>query len=211
MSSPKLILVDPIADLCRAWEKQFEDLPDVSIVAGRFEELPGFDCIVSPANSFGLMDGGADAAISRFYGYDLQETVQCRILDEYLGEQPVGTSMIVETGLEAHPYLAHTPTMRVPMKIARTDNVYRAMCAMLIAVRRHNRTADRRIGVVACPGLGTRTGQVPLGEAAYQMAIAYRHFLYPPKRLDWEFAEQRQKKVHFGGDVGFDIPRSAEG
>jgi len=50
--------------------------------------------------------------------------VQERILQDYLGEQPVGTSIIVETGHHKHPFIAHTPTMRVPMPIATTDNVY---------------------------------------------------------------------------------------
>src|SRR5687768_12354429 len=138
MDSPRLILVDPLRDLCRAWEKHFAGLPGVSIVGGLFEELPEFDCMVSAANSFGLMDGGVDAAITRFFGPELQIAVQRRILHEYRGEQPVGTSMIVDTGHDRHPHLAHTPTMRVPMSIARTDNVYRAMWAMLIAVSRHN-------------------------------------------------------------------------
>lgn len=194
-------------DLCRAWEQHFEGLPHVSVVVGRFEELPAFDCIVSAANSFGLMDGGVDAAITMFFGPALQGAVQRRILEEYVGEQPVGTSMIVETGHPAHPFVAHTPTMRVPMTIARTDNVYRAMWALLIALRRHNQTSDQPIGVVACPGLGTRTGRVPFPEAARQMALAYRNFLDPPTVLDWRFAERRQADVHFGGDVGFEIHR----
>jgi len=210
MKPPKLILVDPIPGLCEAWEKHFAGLPHASIALGRFESLPAFDCIVSAANSFGLMDGGVDAAITRFFGDDLQRTVQRRIQDEYLGEQPVGTSMIVETGHPAHPFLAHTPTMRVPMTISRTDNVYLAMWAMLIAVRRHNQSSDRRIDVVACPGLGTRAGQVPFQEAARQMALAYRNFLDPPGALDWDLAGRRQTDIHFGGDLGFDLPRKIE-
>jgi O-acetyl-ADP-ribose deacetylase (regulator of RNase III) len=67
----------------------------VEIVNGVFESLLEFDCLVSPANSFGLMDGGTDAAIVRFFGEELMERVQKRILAEYLGEQPVGTSMLV--------------------------------------------------------------------------------------------------------------------
>ena len=44
------------------------------------------------------MDGGVDLAITNFFGVDLMKRVQERILRDYLGEQPVGTSMIVETG-----------------------------------------------------------------------------------------------------------------
>ena len=67
--------------------------------------------MVSAANSFGLMDGGVDLAITRFFGEPLMQRIQTRILEEYLGEQPVGTSLIVETGHPAHPFVAHTPTL----------------------------------------------------------------------------------------------------
>jgi O-acetyl-ADP-ribose deacetylase (regulator of RNase III) len=210
MSLPHLILVDPMVDLCEAWQGHFQGLPGVSIEIGRFEDLPRFDCMVSAANSFGLMDGGVDAAITDFFGPSLPVAVQRRILDEYLGEQPVGTSMIVETGHPSHPFVAHTPTMRVPMAIARTDNVYRAMWAMLIAVRRHNLSHERKIEVVACPGLGTKTGRVPPKVAARQMAIAYRNWLAPPSQIDWAYADRRQAEVRYGGDLGFQLARDSD-
>jgi O-acetyl-ADP-ribose deacetylase (regulator of RNase III) len=151
--------------------------------------------MVSAANSFGLMDGGVDAAITEFFGVSLMARVQQRILDEYLGEQPVGTSLIVKTGHPQHPFIAHTPTMRVPMDISGTDKVYLAMWAMLLAVRVHNGGASRPIRIVACPGLGTGTGRVPYREAARQMALAYRHFLNPPRQIDWEMAGLRHVQV----------------
>ncbi|HYJ31819.1 MAG TPA: macro domain-containing protein [Candidatus Binatia bacterium] len=206
----ELVLVDPKPELCAAWEEAFRGRSEVHVVCGRFEGLSAFDCMVSAANSFGLMDGGVDAAITRFFGQDLMERVQCRILDEYLGEQPVGTSMIVETGHPQHPYLAHTPTMRTPMTIARTDNVYRAMSSMLLAVRRHNGSGARPIGIVACPGLGTRTGRVPLPEAARQMSIAYRNLLEPPRSITWSFALGRQEQVRYGGDLGYLLRSESE-
>ncbi len=202
----KLILVAPKSSLCEALEKRFSQLPNVDVVTGKLENLPTFDCMVSAANSFGLMDGGVDAAIIKFFGYDLQERVQKRIIDEYLGEQPVGTSFIVETNHPTHPFIAHTPTMRVPMDIAHTDNVYLAMWAMLLAVRKHNRCTEQKIKTVACPGLGTATGHVPYNQAARQMALAYEHFLSPPTYLDWRFADKIKSRVRYGGDMGFNFP-----
>ena len=166
----RLVLVDPEIEMVVAWRRHFQGLANVETVAGYFEQLPVFDCMVSAANSFGLMDGGVDAAIIRFFGDRLMNRVQRRILDEYLGEQPVGTSMIVETDHPRHPFIAHTPTMRVPMDIAHTDNVYRAMWAMLLAVQRHNEHAERRIAIVACPGLGTATHAVILS-AMFVLAV----------------------------------------
>ena len=202
----KLILVDPNEALCNAFRKTFADLPNVEIVYGYFEGVKAFDCMVSPANSFGLMDGGVDAAITRFFGDQLMQRVQQRIIDDYLGEQLVGTSMIVETRNPQHPFLAHTPTMRVPMAVSLTDNVYKAMWAMLVAVRHHNRTNEHKIESVLCPGLGTGYGRVPYDEAARQMAHAYRNFLNPPKSINWNFASERQVQVRYGGDDGFIIP-----
>jgi O-acetyl-ADP-ribose deacetylase (regulator of RNase III) len=204
MQDFQLLLVDPNPTLCRALQTAFTGLPNFTIVPGYFEELAAFDCMVSAANSFGLMDGGVDAAITNFFGEQLQRRVQQRILDEYLGEQPVGTSMIVATNHEKHPYIAHTPTMRVPMTIADTDNVYTAMWAMLLAVRQHNQTAAEPITIVACPGLGTATGRMPFDEASRQMALAYTNFLNPPRRITWDVAGER----HF--HIAFRVPRTSK-
>jgi O-acetyl-ADP-ribose deacetylase (regulator of RNase III) len=200
----ELILVDPRERLCQAWRYAFEKYPGVSIVNRRFEELAEFDCMVSAANSFGLMDGGVDLAITQFFGIQLMERVQERILQEYLGEQPIGTSFVIETGHPKHPFVAHTPTMRVPMAISTTDNVYLAMWAMLLAVRRHNTSSSTRIRTVACPGLGTATGRVAPDEAARQMALAYQWYLNPMEAIDWPAAQARQTAIGRGGDLALE-------
>ena len=92
----KLILVDPNILLCRAFTKAFSPFPAVEIVNDYFENLPEFDCMVSAANSFGLMDGGVDGAITRYFGHQLMKRVQQHIIDEFYGEQPIGTSFIIE-------------------------------------------------------------------------------------------------------------------
>ncbi len=209
-SNLKLILVDINRGMCQAWEAAFDDLSDVTIAHGRFESLPRFDCMVSAANSFGLMDGGVDLAITRFFGMQLMRRVQERIINEWRGEQPVGTSMLVETGHEAHPFIAHTPTMRTPLDIRHTDNPYLAMWAMLNAVHRHNQAYNHSdegfIEFVACPGLGTATGRMPFTEAARQMALAWQNFRNPPRSIDWGYAEARQKAIRYGGYDGFRYP-----
>ncbi len=183
----KLILVDVNPALCEAWARHFADLPDVSIVNGYFESIEKWDCLVSPANSFGLMDGGFDAAIIRCFGAKLQLAVQSRILQNHNGEQFVGTCEIVPTDYTERQFIAHTPTMRIPMPIVGTENVYLAMSAMLRAVERHNYgPSSRHIGIVVCPGLGTATGRVPPDVAAAQMALAYRRFLQPVDILSWK-------------------------
>jgi O-acetyl-ADP-ribose deacetylase (regulator of RNase III) len=194
-SKIKLILVDPNYALSIAFQVHFDYLPNVEITNCGFEQLPSYDCLVSPANSFGMMDGGVDAAITKFFGISLMERVQQHILDDYLGEQSVGTSFIITTGHPQYPFLAHTPTMRVPMSIVGTDIPYIAMWAMLLAVEQHNRHAERSISTIACPGLGTGIGRISPNEAARQMALAYDHFLYPPKFLNCFVAASRQLQI----------------
>jgi O-acetyl-ADP-ribose deacetylase (regulator of RNase III) len=73
------------------------------------------------------------------------------------------------------------------------------MWAMLLAVRKHNHDCpDRAIQTIACPGMGTGIGQVPYGEAARLMALAYDHFLYPPKVINTFVAAERQLAIWEG-------------
>lgn len=194
----KLILIAPDYSLYKAFQDSFSYLPRVEIVNDRFENLEEYDCLVSPANSFGMMDGGMDAAITKFFGRSLEEKVQQHILDDYLGEQPIGTSIIVETGHPRHPFLAHTPTMRVPMKIQNTDIPYVATWAMLLAIRQHNKNFLNSIQSVICPGFGTGIGCVAYTEAARQMALAYDRFVYPPKFINCFMAASRQLQIWEG-------------
>lgn len=194
----KLILTAPNQSLFTAFQDRFIEFADVEIIGDRFEWISEFDCLVSPANSFGMMDGGMDAAIIKFFGVSLEYRVKERILKNYLGEQPVGTSFVIETGHPKHPFLAHTPTMRVPRSIQGTDIPYVAMWAMLLAVWQHNNTSQQKIKRVVCPGLGTGIGQVPYSEAARQMAVAYDNFLYPPQTINTFVAASRQLRIWEG-------------
>lgn len=211
----KLILSAISEDLYLAFQKHFAQFPQVEVVFKRFEDTE-FDCVVSAANSFGLMDGGVDQCITDYFGVQMMKRMQDAVIREYYGEQPVGTSMILrgnenfnfgEGGvLLKNKYVAHTPTMRIPMDINRTSYVYSAMKAMLIAVEKHNEEVDEfkkhnienhntRIDVVVCPGLGTNAGRVPAEEAAKMMSLALHHFLNPPTSINWYYATQRHAEI----------------
>jgi len=206
----RLILVDRGKELCDVLRWEFRTHPEVEIVHGRFEDLPVFDCVITAGNSFGLMDAGIDLAVVRYFGRHVMERVQRQILDDYLGEQPVGTCLLIPTDHAAHPFVAHAPTMRVPMNIQGTDHIYLALWASLTAVHRHNRTEGRQIKTLACPGLGTGTGGVNALEAAIQLRLAYEHFQRPAKFINPTMAQERHERIHYGGRSGFTHPRSAE-
>jgi O-acetyl-ADP-ribose deacetylase (regulator of RNase III) len=204
----RLILVDKGKEFCDVVRWQFRSHPEVQVVCGRFEDLPSFDCVITAGNSFGLMDAGMDLAVVRFFGRHLMDRIQKQILEDYLGEQPVGTCMIVPTDHASHPFVAHAPTMRIPMNIQGTDHVYLAMWASLTAVHRYNRSASQKIDSLACPGLGTGTGGMDPLEASLQLYLAYDHYQHPPTFINPSVAQQRHERIHYGGRWGFAHPRT---
>jgi O-acetyl-ADP-ribose deacetylase (regulator of RNase III) len=195
----KLWLVHPEKTMCDAFRARFTDLSGVQIFQGRFENLEPHDCFVTAGNAFGIMTAGIDAAVVRFFGESLMQRIQQRIMDQFLGEQPVGTAFLEPTGHPDRPFVCHAPTMRVPGSITGTDCVYRATWAALVAVHAHNVVAEPKIGTVALPALGTGFGGMDFDEAAWQMAAAYRHYRNPPHRLDWDFVVERHKAICYDG------------
>jgi O-acetyl-ADP-ribose deacetylase (regulator of RNase III) len=208
----KLIVSAINEELHAEFVKAFEGFPEVEVVFQRFEDTD-FDCVVSAANSFGLMDGGVDQCITDLFGVEMMHRVQRMVIDKYAGEQPVGTSEIVAGGFknlkegdivtktEKMQFVAHTPTMRVPRDVMGSDNAYRAMKAALLAVKAHNRMVDlgqmseSRINSVVTPGLATLTGRIPYDKAAKQMALATYHVMNPPNMIDWYFASERDAQI----------------
>lgn len=190
-----LWLVHPDETMCDAFRRRFAGLPGVRVVRGRFEDLEPHDCFVTAGNAFGLMTAGIDAAVVHRFGEGFMQRVQHHIMSHYFGEQPIGTAFLAPTGDPSLPHICHAPTMRVPGNIEGTDKVYSATWASLLAVQAHNAAAGERIETVAFPAMGTGFGGVPFDEAARQMAAAYRHYLEPPHRIDWDFVIERQKAI----------------
>src|SRR5262245_10518455 len=83
----------PLAD---AWQRFCGDLDCVSIHRGSILDL-NVDAVVSPANSFGFMDGGIDMLYSQHFGWKVQERLQALIKKGHHGELLVGTAEIVDT------------------------------------------------------------------------------------------------------------------
>ena len=175
----KLWLIDQSADLAREWQDCFSTFPEVEVRAGDYFVQPA-DAIVSPANSFGVMDGGIDLAIRDQLGFSIQGKVQDAIVDRFHGELPVGAAVIVETGDSRWKYLIAAPTMRVPERVSTSINAYLACRAVLVAAERFNREqGSKRIESLVCCGLCTGVGEMLPGRCARQMALAYKSMLMP--------------------------------
>ena len=172
MTRPRIFLHTFDSDMASAWRGAFAAVADVVVVEGDILEGP-CDAVVSPANSFGFMDGGIDLAYLRYFGTDLQSRVQAKIRGEFFGELPVGQAIVVSTGHKGVPYLVAAPTMRIPDRIGDTVNVYLAFRASLLAVIAHNKSSPIPIVSLRIPALGTGIGAMPLNRAARQMHAAY--------------------------------------
>ena len=168
-----IFLRDINADVVAAWRETFAGVEGVDVSQGDIFGLTA-DAIVSPANSFGYMDGGIDGVYSMHFGWELSQRLREVLRTEWDGELPVGCAVIVETNDPRIPYLVSAPTMRVPMNVSNTVNAYLAFRAALVAVRDHNRRHPGSIRSLLCPGLATFYGCMDPRRSARQMLLAYR-------------------------------------
>ena len=188
---PDVVLCSIHEDMVLEWMIEFEKFPWVKIVYDDILKRSA-DAIVSPANSFGFMDGGLDYALSEYFGWDLQETLQQRIKQKHNGELLVGTAEILETGKSEIPYLISAPTMRVPMGIKDTMNPYLATKAVFIAIDEFN-SNDQRIHSVLLPSMGTGVGEIPFDVAARQMRAGYEDIVLRRNQFPKDFGDAQQK------------------
>ena len=129
----------------------------------RKEEI---DCLVSPANAFGYMTGGYDAALSDILGWDFQEKVRKYIKDNYYGEQPVSSSFIMDTDILGLKFI-HTPTMQYPSVIKDDMMVYYCTRSTLICALTNN------IKCIVLPVFGGACGMVKPNVSSRLMKKAY--------------------------------------
>lgn len=187
----RLILTALQPDLHDAWRDTCSDVDFVMVHHGSIFELV-CDAVVSPANSFGFMNGGIDLFYSRYFGWHVQDRVQQAIGAYHHGELLVGTAELVATDHPAIPYLIAAPTMRMPQTVRDTVNPYLAMRAVLLLWKygqfRDGPHAGQPIAnviqTIAVPGLGTGVGSVEPLACARQVRAAIDHvlldqFVYP--------------------------------
>lgn len=172
---PKFIFFDFDPKIIKAFQKAFKVLQgyDFEIIQSDVLKVKA-DVFVSPANSFGWMDGGIDEYyMAMFRGIQelvmktIQEKSPHKIQGKFL---PVGSSLLIDMDNLGHKEkkLICAPTMQVPQNISRRpENVYYAMVAILkIALQLPDET------VVAIPGLGTGVGRIDAETCAQQMLAA---------------------------------------
>jgi len=170
--------------LVRAWRRWCGEFEFVEIHEGSITDLE-VDAVVSPANSFGFMDGGIDAVYLDHFGAVIQTRVRRDIAEHHHGELLVGDALIVPTDDRRIPFLIAAPTMRVPMMLNESVHPYLASRAVFLLVKHDNFATGSRAGEpvrqsvasVAMPGLGTGVGGVSGAVCAYQVSQAIKDVL----------------------------------
>ena len=192
----KIILTAVEDSLTNAWQKFCGDLDFVTIHHGSILDVE-CDAVVSPANSFGFMDGGIDAIYMSYFGFDIQMRLRRRIYEYHNGELIVGNADVIETNHEKIPFLIAAPTMRVPMILNETVNPYLAARAVFILVTQGiffsgafaNKSISDHIKTVAFPGLGTGVGKVGFNTCAHQIRKAIDDILLKEYGMPQSWAE----------------------
>jgi O-acetyl-ADP-ribose deacetylase (regulator of RNase III) len=126
--------------------------------------------LITPGNSFGIMDGGIDKAVVDLFGKEVQGHVQSSIQRWHGGFCPVGS--VVVAPLPNGRWLVYAPTMEIPQPIRYTLNVYWATRAAALRIKLNWAQVAQEGDHILCPGLGTLTGRLSPAAAAMQMEAA---------------------------------------
>lgn len=182
-----------------------------------------FDTIVSPANSYGRLDGAFDDAISRAFSptddyLALTRKAQQDLYKQWRGFAPPGTCTMIRIPDEFHERsrniwgtkrIALCPTMRTPQD-TRWDKevVYECVWSMLCAVGNHNMDlkegkaeGEEEIKTVLMTPLATGCGRVSPEKWATQLVLALTHYADSLSHkelwsaLDWDTIEKRSLEV----------------
>ncbi|KAJ5527361.1 hypothetical protein N7513_011520 [Penicillium frequentans] len=157
-----------------------------------------FDLIVSPANSYGRLDGAFDHAISMTFSprhdyHALTRAAQLVLYDKYRGFAPPGSSIC--------------PTMREPDNVSwDREVVYECTWSLLCQVEGHNRhvSAERpadgaglgNIETLLMTPLAVGVGKVSKERWAAQTVMAFKHFVEAVQKpevwsgLEWNTIEK---------------------
>ncbi len=196
----QFFFIDTNPKVTEAWQTVFEGIAGITIHTDSIFNHP-CDALVSPANSFGYMNGGIDFAISKNLGWHIEKRLQATIREKYYGELLVGQAEIVETDQAAFPYLIAAPTMRTPMTIHRTPNIYLCMKAIL-TLAMHGKFSNgelisTKVQTIAIPGLGTGVGQMPPMITARHMRIAWEDVMQQKHLTEEGWLEMQTNYAYF--------------
>lgn len=142
--------------------------------------------MATAGNSFGFMDGGVDLVFSNKY-IGLESKVKENISNRPMKELLVGES--ISLNLYDGKVFIYAPTMRVPMILKESVNVYLSMKAILL------KAIGLGLDEISIPILGSGVGKMYIQTIAKQINQAYEDIIhcynYPSGW--WESSTRHQK------------------
>ncbi|GFG17070.1 hypothetical protein IFM5058_08282 [Aspergillus udagawae] len=176
-NTPEIILLCQDADFITAFktaqQEHWPELPSKLTITpinsrlNRLDPSVTFDLIVSPANSYGRLDGAFDDAISlAFSPRDDYEALMRAF--------PVP----LEQNSRRCAWVAICPTMREPMNVVwDREVVYESVWSLLCEVEGHNRASEEKINRLLMTPLAAGIGKVSKERWSAQMVLAMKHFV----------------------------------
>lgn len=160
------LFVDNDPSVIKAYKHILSDLNiDIKFSVSDIRKIDA-EIFVSPANSYGYMDGGIDKIYTKMF-----PGIQKKVMDSIKiyganSKLSVGSSILIP--ITEYRALICAPTMESPSDIRdKPENVYKAMIAILAIV-----AISPANSIVAIPGLGTGCGNLTGAESAMQIKRA---------------------------------------
>lgn len=178
----RFIFVCPTAEYVEQMRNLFKNDTNWDFKVGVFQYIEGYDTLVTAGNSYGIMDGGIDLAVRDYFQPGIQTQVQDAILDDYFGILPVGTTVVIQAKGKQYSQLIYAPTMRVPMDIRKTNNVFYASIATFRTVAQLETPPS---GVVI-PAFGALTGRMSPDEMAKQIRAGWAQSTHLFTHRTWD-------------------------
>ena len=196
----KIVLAAVDEAMASAWERFCGDLENVTIYRGSIFDVH-CDALISPANSFGFMDGGIDALYTQRLGTHVQHRLQELIRTRHHGELLVGSAEVVHTDDPSFPFIIAAPTMRVPMVLRDSVNPYLAARAAFLLAKHGSfpggpfagEPVANVIRTIAMPGLGTGVGGIGPNMCARQVRAAIEEVIFEGHSFPATWAEAQAK------------------
>lgn len=178
-------IIDINKQLIALAKRDVPELPEISWSEG--DALAGeADAVVTPANSFGFMDGGMDAAVVARFGDAIAEVVRKRIATYPFGEVLIGQAFMIQTNDPKIPNLIFAPTVRAPKPITHpADVLLAARAAVKLAV-------DAGFNRIVMPCMGAGAGRLHPNASFAAMIGGIQAARFPQVRPEnWQEAQVR--------------------
>ena len=162
----KYILFDIDNSKTKVWKRLLNDKIAIDVVCTSVCDIKA-DIYVSPANSYGQLDGGIDKVYRTMFP-GIQYAVNDR-LKIYRNRRPpigVGSALLIEIP-NRNCRLLLAPTMELPGKLKTPWNSFWSALVIFYLTKDFD-------GTVAIPGLGTGTGHISSEEMIEMVMLAYK-------------------------------------